>query len=172
MRVVFIGFMGSGKSTVGRIVADALSLPLFETDELVVRASGVGSIREIFDTRGEEWFRDLERRVCEDLSSITHGVIATGGGVVTREATIRALIAVPGVVVFLDVPFDVVAHRVGGDPSRPLFTSLERARALYESRLPLYRQYAHLTCSVESSTAKEVAAETLRLLSRPGCTSD
>lgn len=148
MRVFLTGFMGTGKSSVGRALASRLGVPFVDLDTEVERAAG-RSIREIFATSGEEEFRRLEQRTLERLladadtaaADAAGLVLATGGGTVTRESN-RRLLRSTGTVVWLCLPFAVIAERVRGPgrDERPLFRSEEEARRLYESRLPVYRR--------------------------------
>ena len=117
--VVLVGPMGSGKSTVGRALADRLGLSHTDTDEIVVEASG-RTIPEIFKSEGEAGFRALEHEaLCRALAGGT-GVISTGGGMVTSEDNRLTLGQCKALVVWLDAPIEVLMDRLGDGAGRPL----------------------------------------------------
>jgi len=137
---------GSGKSTVGRHVARHLGLPFVDTDHLIEQRIGC-SIREYFELHGEPAFRDLESQVLADVMAAAEpAVVATGGGVVLREANREALHRGSTVFYLRSTPEDL-ARRLRHDTHRPLLQGggdpLRRLRALYAERDPLYRRTAH-----------------------------
>lgn len=137
MRVFLVGFMGAGKTTVGRLLAEQLRLPFFDIDEEVEAAAGC-SIAEIFEARGEAGFREDEQEALKAVLEHPAGVISTGGGLPCQDENWN-LLETRGTTVWLDAPFSVLCRRVASDPqSRPLFEDRERARALYLSRKPAY----------------------------------
>lgn len=137
MRLFLVGFMGAGKTTLGRRVADRLSLPFFDLDARIEASSG-RSIREIFDRDGEPAFRKMETVALEELvATLENAVIATGGGAFTVQ-TNRDLMRRTGKTIWLDVPTDTLLARVDAS-ARPLWRDEEEVRALYESRRAYYR---------------------------------
>ncbi len=90
MRVVLTGYRGTGKTTVGRLVADRLGWPFIDTDPLIEQLAGM-PIAQIFQSRGEEYFRDLESQVIADLDKSPQAVISAGGGAILREQNVRHL---------------------------------------------------------------------------------
>ncbi len=138
--LVLIGMPGSGKTKMGRILAEKFSLPLVDTDQLVVERAGK-TIPEIFGESGEQAFRDLETTAVQEAAALNGAVIATGGGVILREENMAAL-RQTGVVFFRDrAPAAIVGEDLTG---RPLIGSdSERVYRLYRERLPLYQKYAH-----------------------------
>lgn len=137
-RVYLVGFMGAGKSTVGRALAERLAVPFVDLDEAFEALAGV-TIRRAFEERGEAWFREREAELLRGTEALPDAVVALGGGTFTFPEN-RALVQRLGRSVFLDVPFEVVGARLGGKAAdRPLFRSLEEARALYDARLASYR---------------------------------
>jgi len=134
--IFLVGFMGSGKTTVGRSLAARLGLPFIDLDDEIERTAGV-PIRAIFRERGEPWFRALERDELKKACRLEQGVVALGGGAFCTEenqATTRAA----GRSVWLDVPIDVVVERCAGDRTRPLATGRQEMARLLERRRPFY----------------------------------
>lgn len=161
MKIVLIGFMGSGKSSVAPIVASKLGLYIIEMDDLIVRKSGLESIEEIFKAGGESAFRKLEKEVSQDLQHEDNVVISTGGGVVMDETTMGYLTR-NAAVVELSAPFETLLKRISPKIPRPLFEDVEHAQALYELRQPLYSKYATIHVSTDDMSIDEVAEEIVR----------
>jgi thiamine-phosphate diphosphorylase len=136
-RIYLVGFMGSGKTAVGRRVAHRLGLPFVDLDAEIERTSGL-TVRALFETSGEEAFRKREALFLAGTEAVPAAVIATGGGAYVREGN-RDLIRRLGVAVFLDVSFEVVARRMAGKTDRPLFPGPEQAARLFAERAPFYR---------------------------------
>jgi shikimate kinase len=137
-RVYLVGFMGAGKSTVGRALATRLGIPFVDLDEAFEALSGA-TVRRAFEERGEAWFREREAELLRGTEALPDAVVALGGGTFTFPEN-RAVVQRLGRSFFLHVPFDVVAARLGTKAAdRPLYRSLEEARALYEARLASYR---------------------------------
>lgn len=142
--IALIGLPGSGKSTVGRQLARRLQLPFFDSDHVIEERMG-HSIREAFDRHGEDWFRDLEESVLDELTQIPQAVISTGGGAVLRPGT-RQRLRDRGKVVYLNSTPDELFRRLKHDVNRPLLQvadPLARLRDLHAVRDPLYRETAH-----------------------------
>jgi shikimate kinase len=138
--IYLVGFMGSGKSTVGRTLAHRLGWSFFDIDAEIERAEDM-PIAEIFAARGEAEFRRIEAEmVVQHVRWIERGrpaVVALGGGAFAVPAT-RQLLRDNGVTVWLDCPFETVARRVANDPSRPLARDPEQFQALYLVRRETY----------------------------------
>jgi shikimate kinase len=157
MIVYLVGMPGSGKSTVGPVLAERLGVPFIELDAEIERADG-RSVREIFEQDGEERFRELEAAALLECAARDPSVVSCGGGVVLEPAN-RVTLRATGVVVFLSVPIDVLTTRVAPAEDRPLIRhpgDLERLLAL---RDPLYREFAaHV---VDASAPPEHVAEAI-----------
>jgi len=167
-KVILIGFMGSGKSTVARRLGELLAHPVVEMDEVIVERSGLPSVAEIFAQRGEAAFRDLESAVAESLAAASDVIVSTGGGVVTRDRNMEHLRANGGTVFLLHAPFDTVAARNAGLETRPLFRDGSRARQLFEARAPLYARWADETLDSASRSVDDLCSGILsRLNFRP-----
>lgn len=117
--LVLAGFMGTGKTTVGRIVADRLNMKFVDTDEEVERLAGK-SIADVFSRDGETAFREMEAEVCRVLAQRNGQVIATGGGALVNETTHGALSA-KSLLICLDSDLKTIIGRLDGGPDRPLF---------------------------------------------------
>ncbi|GAA3742999.1 shikimate kinase [Salinactinospora qingdaonensis] len=152
---VLIGSPGSGKSTVGRALADRLGVPLGDTDAEIETRAGK-PISEIFVDDGEETFRAMEREVVATALTSWSGVVALGGGAVLDPDTQADL--ADHHVVYLQVEFADAAKRVGIDQARPLLLGNPRAKlkALLEQRLPVYERLATTTVSTSSYHPEEV----------------
>lgn len=139
--VVLVGLMGVGKSTVGRKLAAMLQRDFVDADEAIVEAAQ-RSIEEIFETFGEEYFRDGERRVIARLINEGHGVIATGGGAFADPAT-RAAVLERGIAVWIDCDVDTLVERTTRRANRPLLKNgdpREILTRLAQERAPFYGQ--------------------------------
>jgi len=160
--VAIVGYMGSGKTTVGRLLARQTGRRFVDLDAEVARAAG-RSIPEIFAERGEEAFRDLEGdALLSALERTDPAVISCGGGAILRPENRAALGETP--TVFLDEDVDALFKRTR-DPTRPLRGASREdfARRLAE-RLPLYREVADLTVRADGRSAAAVAGEVGRWL--------
>lgn len=155
-RVVLVGVPGSGKTTVGQLLAERLGVGFRDTDQDVERAEG-RSVPDIFVEDGEPYFRALERAAVVAALEEHDGVLALGGGAVLDEGT-RALLA-DQPTVWLQVGASAGAHRVGLDVPRPVLLGNVRSRmvALLNERSPLYDAVARLRVDTESRTPDEVA---------------
>jgi shikimate kinase len=158
-KVILIGFMGSGKSSVAPLLATKLGYSLVDLDSLIVQQSGFPSIPALFSEKGEPEFRNLEAHVANSLRNAEQVVISTGGGIVGRSSNIENLKHGGGAVVFLKTSFDEIRRRISDMSARPLFQNPEQAAALYETRLPLYNAYADITVSTDGKTPDEVCSE-------------
>jgi shikimate kinase len=159
-----IGFMASGKTTVGQVVAEELGWGFADTDREIEAEEGQ-SISAIFAERGEKAFRQLEslaieRRVRQIETGIPL-VVALGGGAVTQSQNWE-LISNNGITVWLDCPLDIIHRRLGDDSTRPLAADRSRLAELYESRRHLYAK-ADFRVDVACDQVDEIAGRILRL---------
>jgi shikimate kinase len=168
--IFLVGLMAVGKTTVGRLLADELAMPFFDTDRVVEEKAGA-EIAWIFDVEGEAGFREREVQVVDELTA-RHGVVlATGGGVVLREENRRNL-AARGTVIYLDSPIDRLVERTRRDKRRPLLQNGDaRAtlRRLAEVRGPLYASIADYRFCADRHSAKSLASEIANRLRLDGC---
>ncbi len=146
-----IGMMGAGKSTIGKQLAQKLKYRFFDTDS-AIETIAQKSIADIFATKGESYFRELETQVLAEFSLYTKCVIATGGGIVEKPFNWSYLRH--GLVIWLDTERQILEKRLSLDNSRPLAAKLE---TLLARRQPLYAQ-ADLRISIDREQAPEVIA--------------
>jgi len=157
--VALIGFMGSGKTSVGRALAELLGFRFVDTDELI-ESRGRKRIAEIFEQEGEKAFRDLESKVVGELTDSAGLVISTGGGLPTNPSNLDSLKA-HALVVCLWASPERILERVGGQSHRPLLNvpdPLARIQQLLEQRTPFYKQ-ADVLVSAEGRPVREVAQQ-------------
>jgi shikimate kinase len=160
--IVLIGFMGAGKSSVGRTLARMTGRPRFDTDEMIAARFGL-TISEIFEKRGEGSFRDGESEALEELSGETDAIIVTGGGIVLRE-TNTARLRELGTVVYLSADEETLFRRISRRPTRPLLQTPDPRATMKEllaARLPLYRAAADVEVDTSGLTHDEVARSIL-----------
>ncbi|HSK47987.1 MAG TPA: shikimate kinase [Coriobacteriia bacterium] len=153
-----VGFMGAGKSTVGRLVSAHMGRPFIDLDELVERAARM-PVTQIFAEKGEDAFRALETEALRGLSSAEPAVVACGGGVVLSPEN-RALLKRLGRVVYLQVTAGEALARIGDAGTRPLLAGPGGALAatsLLSAREALYRSVADSTVETTGRTAEQVA---------------
>ena len=138
--IFLVGFMGCGKTTVGRLLAERLGWSFVDLDDLIVQSEG-RTIAEIFAGGGEAAFRVAESRVFSDVVSAKDTVVATGGGLFSDPANRQMMTEAGGWSIFLDVAWSVLEERLGTeDSSRPLWDSPAAARRLFDRRLNDYVQ--------------------------------
>jgi shikimate kinase len=155
--IALVGFMGTGKSTVGQLAASMLGFRFVDTDEMI-EGMARKRIAEIFASEGEARFRDYEREVVAQLKGMKHAVISTGGGMVTNPENMASL-KEHALIVCLWCSAEAIYRRVGHQTHRPLLrveNPLERIRTLLAERAPAYKQ-ADVLLSSEFRKPREVA---------------
>lgn len=151
--------MGTGKSSVGRLVADLLRFTFLDTDDVIAARAGK-AIREIFEQQGEPVFRDWEGKIVEELTRRSKTIIATGGGLPASEANLASL-KTHSMVVCLWASPDKIWERVRGQTHRPMLNEadpLAKIRQLLAEREPYYRR-ADVLVNTELRSLREVAAQ-------------
>lgn len=161
--IVLVGFMGAGKTTVGRALADRLGLPFVDTDQVIEQVSGL-TIAELFEGYGEPGFRELEARVVTDRLAGPAAVLALGGGAITTEEVRRALAGHQ--VVLLDISLADTLGRVGGDPGRPMLHRPDLAE-VFAARAGLYREVASVRLPVAGRSSVELVEQIAAWLDDP-----
>jgi shikimate kinase len=157
--IVLIGFMGSGKSTVGKVLAPRLSKKFVDLDHMIVERAG-RSIPEIFATDGEAAFRQLESQVLADVLTNSNQVISTGGGAVLAEAN-RQLMRENGLVVWLRTDVDVLIQRMQYDTTRPLLQGDAKANI---TRILEERREAYNFATLEIDTGRLSVEEAVQAI--------
>ncbi|WP_170289378.1 shikimate kinase [Metabacillus lacus] len=158
MKVIYLtGFMGAGKTTVGMLLGEKLDLPVYDTDQQVERAENA-SVKDIFSSRGEAYFRRLEERVLRELPT-ENAVVMTGGGIIENPDN-RNFMRNNGTVVFLNTNIDIILYRLENDTSRPLVQGRKREeiKKLYTKRKPLYEDCS-LSINASNKNPEEIVKE-------------
>lgn len=162
--IVLIGFMGVGKGSVAREIVKVSKMVALDTDDIIESMEN-RRIKKIFEEEGEPYFRAVERKVARWLKkNVDNTLISTGGGFY-KVPNLKKV----GTVVLLNAPFDVIYQRILEHPNaekklkkRPLFQDIEKARALYEERLPLYLKVADIVIDVDNKEIPKIAKEILK----------
>ena len=160
-----VGMMGSGKTTLGRALAQRLDLPFADTDRMLVERTGV-PVTTIFEIEGEEGFRRRESAVLAELAAGEGRVVATGGGAVLSAAN-REMMRSGGTVIYLRARLDHLWERTRHDTSRPLLATPDpRATlaAILEARDPLYREVAHIVVDTGTQSAATLVSRVVAAL--------
>jgi len=165
LKIFLTGFMGVGKTTVGRLLAERLDVPFVDLDAAIERESGL-HVSEIFARHGEERFRALEREALLRCADLAGCVVATGGGTPIDPRN-RAWMARQGRVVWINLPSAQIRRRLHGTWQRPLYRDPERAEILLQERLPAYREH-DLEIAAEGRSVEEVVARILEELEALG----
>jgi len=156
MKAVYLcGFMGCGKSTVGKILARKNGCGFIDMDDYIVEREEM-TIPQIFAEKGEKYFRDTETAVIAELAE-KGAVIACGGGAMLKKENAE-IASANGIVVYIDIPFEVCYERISGDTNRPLVmnNTKEQLEKIYNSRIPVYK--ANSSLSVDGlGSADEIA---------------
>ena len=169
MKIVLIGYRGTGKSTVASIVGTRLGWPTVSTDAEIVRRAQL-SIPDIVKQFGWDHFRTLESEVCQSLATRDHLVIDTGGGVIIRQENVQAL--KPNAKVFwLTASIGTISQRIKGDTQRPALmegkTFIQEIEEILEQRNPLYQAAADYVIQTDARSIQTIAAEILTQFPEP-----
>lgn len=160
--VLFVGFMGAGKTTVARRVARLTRMSCVDLDVYLENREGK-TCAQIFDEVGEEGFRQLETEVLRQFAYGEPMIISCGGGVVKRQEN-RDILKDAGFVIYLQVSADEAAVRIGDASSRPMFKNIEVARRTNEERKPLYLEVADAWVTTSKKSVWQIANEVQDIL--------
>ena len=164
-RVILIGPMGSGKTTIGQLVAQRLDIPFRDTDQVIEESSG-RTVSDIFLEEGEDAFRLLEKSVLRDELLSDGTVLALGGGAPISIDAQSALRAIASPVIYLDISLATVAPRIGFNRDRPLLLHNPRGQwqTLMEARRPIYESIADIVIDVNTKTEIDIVDEILEVI--------
>ena len=166
MNVVLIGYRGTGKSTVGKIVAARLGRAVVSTDAEVVKVAGQ-TIPQIVEQHGWEHFRDLETKICQDLAGRDGLIIDTGGGAILRQQNVDAL-KHTGKLFWLTASVETIAKRIGSDTQRPSLTGtksfVDEIQDVLRERIPKYQAAADHVIETDGRSVTQIADEILARL--------
>lgn len=159
MKSIYLtGFMGAGKTTIGKALGKYLEMPVFDTDQEIEKKEK-RTINELFERQGEAYFRACETSILGELPK-EDAVITTGGGIICKDEN-RQLLKEQGIVIFLFASEEEIAKRLERDETRPLLRGdkLERIGTLYKERLPIYKNAADYIIDTTGKEIGEVVRE-------------
>ena len=164
--IIITGFMGAGKSTVSEMLAQRLHMPLMDTDLQIETEQG-RPVRQIFDERGEAWFRLLESGLLERLAKSSEKMVVSTGGGLPIQPQNRELLAKAGIVIYLQVSAREVLRRLDGDTSRPLLASGDkqaRVQDLLAKREPVYQSTADMIIETDGMSPEQIVERIIEQL--------
>lgn len=151
--VVMVGMPGSGKSTIGVILAKSLGFDFVDTDLVICKREGK-KLQEIIDTEGLEKFLEIEQQVGEEISPV-NSVVATGGSMILSDEAMKNL-KKDGIVVYVEVPLEILKKRITNMKTRGIaFKKGETLEDIFRARTPLYEKYADITITADENTVPE-----------------
>lgn len=164
--IILIGFMGVGKGTVARELAQKSKMFAIDTDDLIESLENK-KIKDIFAESGEKYFRDLEKKTAKWLQkSVKNSIISTGGGFY-KVANIKKI----GKIVYLESSFENIIKRLKEHPEsekkfakRPLLQDIDKAKTIFEARSAEYKRCSHISINVENRTPEEIAKDILKMI--------
>ncbi len=170
MNIVLIGYRGTGKSVIGRILAKRLAMPCIGMDAEIVKRAGI-SIPDFVAANGWPKFRDLESAIAMELAERDQIIIDTGGGIIERPENIEAL-SKNGIIFWLKASVDTIVARIAGGTERPPLvegkTFTEEVAEVLERRLPKYQAAARHEIDTDQLTPQQIAARIIELAHHPG----
>jgi shikimate kinase len=166
MKLVLIGYRGTGKSRVSQLLSTRMNMNRIGFDEEIVKAAGM-SIPKIVEAHGWEWFRDLESSLTAKFSALDNVVLDTGGGVILRPANVE-LLKKNSVVIWLTAEVPTILARIGTDTNRPALvagkTFIEEIEEVLTVRTPLYRAAADCEISTDILSPEEITDKIIAVL--------
>ena len=167
--VFLIGFMGSGKSTIATCLAKNYGMDMIDMDQLIVEREGM-SISDIFEQKGELYFRDAETNLLIQMQEEQNKVVSCGGGVVLREENVQAM-KESGQVVLLDAKPETILERVADDDNRPLLhgnKNVQFIRDMMKKRQPNYERAADFIIHTDGKSADMICKEIIEKINKTG----
>ncbi len=169
MNIVLIGFRGTGKSTVGKLLANRLKRDFIDTDEYIEKTTGK-TIKDIFEEEGEEGFRKTEAETIAKLSKMENKIIAAGGGVVLKDENVKSLKS-NGFLILLEATPEIIHDRIRQDKKttqqRPSLTnknSFDEIKHLINKRQPLYENAANYTINTSYVSCEDIVEEIITVI--------
>jgi len=164
--IALIGFMGSGKTTIGRILSEKLNMKFYDMDSIIEKKAGM-KIKKIFSKYGEDYFRFIEGSITSEISKKESSVISTGGGIIKKTINIKNL-KKNGIVIYLKTDLSNVLKRIAGCKNRPLFNeaNLNETIKLYNSRKNLYKKSADITIITGNRNINKIVDLIIKSLKR------
>ncbi|OLS02353.1 shikimate kinase [Tissierella creatinophila] len=163
--IVLIGFMGTGKSTVAKVLSKQLNLELIDTDKSIEKKTGL-TISEIFEKYGEKGFRDIETDIIKDLKDKKEKIISCGGGVCLRDENIKNL-KTNHRVILLEASARVILERIKDDDTRPILkdkTDIESVEMIMKRRKASYQKCADLIIDTDEKSVEKIVDEIIEKL--------
>lgn len=157
--ICLIGFMGSGKTTVGETLAKKIGWHWIDLDAEIVKGTKM-PIANIFAQKGEAYFRSLETQYLNDVLKATHTVVSTGGGIIVTPENVKMLEATN--TFYLKWEFDILYERIANDKARPLVTSYKEVLERYKEREALYEAASRVVITCKNKTMMQVVDEILK----------
>ena len=164
--ILFVGFMGSGKTSVSRVIAKRAGLPLIDVDAYIEQSQG-RSVKQIFADEGEQGFRRIETQAMAALAYEPKSVISCGGGA-CGSAVNRGILKALGTVVYLKVPLQEAIGRISDPSTRPMLSGPRPVEEIYAERLPLYTSVADITVNTAGKTVGANVSQVIGALRRAG----
>lgn len=164
--IYLIGMMGSGKSTIGKILAKNIYYNFIDVDDFIVKHSEYESINRIFEEKNEDFFRVLEKDAMKELSKFEKTVIATGGGVILNEENIQIMHST-GLVIYLESSIENLVKRLEDSKDRPLLKDVdlkEKLEKLFNKRERFYSQAANLIIDISAKDKDDIVDEIVGIL--------
>jgi shikimate kinase len=159
--IYLLGFMGSGKTTVGELLARELGWRFIDLDQVIEAGQGL-SIVEIFEAAGEPFFRQVEHAALREVSKAEPAVVALGGGTFAQKPNLDFILETGGTTIWLDCSIEELRQRCAGMTNRPLFRDPESFRRLFNERLPYYQRAEHRVVT-DGREPQEIVEEILHL---------
>lgn len=164
--ILFVGFMGSGKSSVCRVLAKRTGLPLIDVDKRIEQEQG-RKISEIFAEEGEQGFRRIETQTMAALAYEPKSIVSCGGGII-GSAVNRGIVKALGTVVYLKVPCDEAVGRISNPATRPMLNGERPVQEIYDERLPLYQDVADITINTSGKSVGQNVGQVIGALRKRG----
>lgn len=163
--IYIIGMMGAGKSTIGRLLSDETGKEFIDSDDYLIDKSKYKTINDIFEKKGEDYFRSLESKAIEEISKLNGYIVATGGGIILNPFNIKVM-KETGIVIYLNSTIDNLVKNLYNSKSRPLLNNSElesKIRELLDYRQEKYKKASDYLVDVSFKTKEDIIKEILNI---------